>query len=189
PSNAWQRIRKRARLNGDDNVPNTAVRQHDLRRTLGSWLAASGYSLPLIGRALNHANVSTTAIYARLDLDSVRRALEDNATMMLAAGKQTVDAQTKRRNNTHRRRVISEVVDFATLAKSLPGRSTSLSRDELYRRVWANPVGSVARELGISGRGLAKICTRFELPVPPRGYWAKLAAGISAPPASPPSSH
>jgi integrase len=95
PSKAWQRIRKRAALNGDDNVANTAVRQHDLRRTLGSWLAASGYSLPLIGRALNHANVSTTAIYARLDLDPVRRALEDSATMMLAAGKQTVDATDK----------------------------------------------------------------------------------------------
>src|SRR5262249_27547522 len=109
PSNAWQRIRKRAGLNGDDNVPNTAVRQHDLRRTLGSWLAASGYSLPLIGRALNHANVSTTAIYARLDLDPVRRALEDNATMMLAAGKQTVDTQTKRSSNTQGRQLISEV--------------------------------------------------------------------------------
>src|SRR6516225_7342141 len=41
PSNAWQRIRKRAGLNGDDNVPNTAVRQHDLRRTLGAgWQRA-----------------------------------------------------------------------------------------------------------------------------------------------------
>jgi hypothetical protein len=75
------------------------------------------------------------AIYARLDLDPVRRALEDNATMMLAAGKQTVDAQTKRSRNTQRGRVTSEVVNFATLAKSLPGQSISLSREELYRRV------------------------------------------------------
>src|SRR5215831_12441475 len=85
PSNAWQRIRKRAGLNGDDNVPNTAVRQHDLRHTLGSWLAASGYSLPLIGRALNHANVSTTAIYARLDLDPVRRRAMSRALWNLRA--------------------------------------------------------------------------------------------------------
>jgi hypothetical protein len=28
---------------------------------------------------------------------------------------------------------------------------------------------------------LAKICTRLEFPVPPRGYWAKLAAGKRAP--------
>ena len=94
PSPAWQRIRRKAGLNGDENVRNSAVRQHDLRRTLGSWLAASGYSLPLIGRALNHANVSTTAVYARLDLDHVRRTLEDNVAMMLAAGTQMVNAQT-----------------------------------------------------------------------------------------------
>jgi hypothetical protein len=179
PSKAWQRIRTRAGLNGDDNVANTAVRQHDLRRALGSWLAASGYSLPLIGRALNHTNVSTIAIYARLDLDPVRRALEDNATMMLAAGsRRWMHSQS---NSTQRRRVVSEGVDLAALVESVPGRSISLSRDELYRRVWSNPVGSVARELGISARGLAKICTRFEIPVPPRGYWAKLAAGKRAP--------
>ena len=181
PSKAWQRIRTRAALNGDDNVANTAVRQHDLRRTLGSWLAESGYSLPLIGRALNHAKVSTTAIYARLDLDPVRRALEDNATMMFAAGKQTVKAQPKKSNSAQPGPVIAEGVDLAALVERVPGRSISLSRDELYRRVWSNPVESVAKELGISGRGLAKICTRFEIPVPPRGYWAKLAAGKRAP--------
>ena len=73
---AWQRIRTRAGLSG--------IRIHDLRRTLGSWLAASGASLPLIGRALNHTQVSTTAIYARLQLEPVRTALEANASQMLA---------------------------------------------------------------------------------------------------------
>jgi hypothetical protein len=61
------------------------VRIHDLRRTLGSWLAASGHSLPLIGKALNHSNESTTAIYARLQLDSVREALEHNAEAMFGS--------------------------------------------------------------------------------------------------------
>ncbi len=71
----WERIKRAAGL--DD------VRIHDLRRTLGSWLVAAGASLPLIGRALNHSNVGTTAIYARLQLDPVRAALESNATRML----------------------------------------------------------------------------------------------------------
>lgn len=70
----WQRIRKRA------GVPDARI--HDLRRTLGSWLAAQGHSLPLIGKALNHSNVSTTLIYARLDLEPVRDALEKNAALM-----------------------------------------------------------------------------------------------------------
>jgi len=83
PKQAWARIRKAA------GVPDVHV--HDLRRTLGSWLAASGYSLPLIGRALNHSNVSTTAIYARLNLDPVRPALEQNATLTLSARPEPAD--------------------------------------------------------------------------------------------------
>lgn len=58
------------------------ARIHDLRRTLGSWLAAQGHSLTLIGRALNHTNVSTTQVYTRLDLEPVRDALEKNAALM-----------------------------------------------------------------------------------------------------------
>jgi integrase len=75
PKKAWQRIRSNAGI--------ADVRIHDLRRTLGSFLAAQGYSLPLIGKALNHSNVSTTAIYARLDRESVSQALEKNAAFML----------------------------------------------------------------------------------------------------------
>jgi hypothetical protein len=39
------------------------------------------------------------------------------------------------------------------------------------------PVEKLAKEWGLSGRGLAKACRRLQVPVPPRGYWAKLAAG------------
>jgi integrase len=66
----WQRIRKEAGL--DD------VRLHDLRRSVGSWLAQSGSSLHLIGKVLNHSNQSTTAIYARFGQDHVRDALEQH---------------------------------------------------------------------------------------------------------------
>jgi len=74
---AWDRIRVKAGIHD--------VRFHDLRRTVGSWLAGSGESLQLIGKVLNHRDVSTTAIYARLNLDPVRHALERNATKMLEA--------------------------------------------------------------------------------------------------------
>jgi len=52
-----------------------------------------------------------------------------------------------------------------------------LTRGELYEKMWSRPAIALAEEFGISGRGLGKICTRFEIPVPPRGYWAKLAVG------------
>ena len=61
--------------------------------SVGSWLAGSGESLSLIGKVLNHRDVSTTAIYARLNLDPVRQALERQATKMLeAAGTQRTPA-------------------------------------------------------------------------------------------------
>ncbi|MBI3351359.1 MAG: tyrosine-type recombinase/integrase [Nitrospirae bacterium] len=75
PKSAWRRIIKKAELQ--------KVRIHDLRRTLGSWLAAEGASLILIGKTLNHSNVSTSAIYARLNQDPVRKALEANSLKML----------------------------------------------------------------------------------------------------------
>jgi len=35
------------------------------------------------------------------------------------------------------------------------------------------PVAKVAESFGLSDVGLAKICGRHRVPVPPRGYWAK----------------
>ena len=38
-------------------------------------------------------------------------------------------------------------------------------------------MSTLAIEFGISDRGLAKVCGRHRIPVPPRGYWAKVTAG------------
>lgn len=42
-------------------------------------------------------------------------------------------------------------------------------------------------DLGLSDRGLAKLCSRESIPVPPRGYWAKLQFGkpVTKPPLGP----
>jgi len=54
---------------------------------------------------------------------------------------------------------------------------TRFTRDQLYARVWAEPIDRQARELGISNVGLGKLCRRHQIPVPGRGYWARRAAG------------
>ena len=77
----WQRIRKKAGLED--------VRLHDLRRTVGSWLAQSGNSLHLIGKVLNHSNQSTTAVYARFGQDSARDALEQHGQMITCMNKRS----------------------------------------------------------------------------------------------------
>ncbi|MDR4485289.1 MAG: site-specific integrase [Nitrospirales bacterium] len=74
-SKAWRGIRKEA------GIPD--VRIHDLRRTLGSWIAGTGVSLHIVGKILNHRQPSTTAIYSRLNLDPLREVLETNAQRML----------------------------------------------------------------------------------------------------------
>jgi integrase len=81
---AWRRIRGRAGCE--------EARLHDLRRTVGSWLAQAGVSLHLIGHVLNHRSPTTTAVYARLADDSARAALEDHSRAVLAA-LAAVDAQ------------------------------------------------------------------------------------------------
>lgn len=56
-----------------------------------------------------------------------------------------------------------------------------MKRSDLYQKVWSVPMTRLAAELGISDVGLAKACRRPAVPVPPRGYWAKLKAGQHPP--------
>ena len=55
--------------------------------------------------------------------------------------------------------------------------SHSFTRQELYDLVWSGPMIKLGSRYGISGNGLAKACRRANIPVPERGYWAKLQAG------------
>jgi len=97
-SKPWLRIRKEAELQD--------VRLHDIRRTVGSWLAQSGKSLHLIGRVLGHSNTTTTQIYARFAQDHVKEALEDHGKrIMSVAGKtpvgKVINISSKKRKAGH----------------------------------------------------------------------------------------
>ena len=81
---AWQKILRRAGI--------ADLRLHDLRRTFGSWQAATGASLPVIGKSLGHKNMASTAVYARLNLDPVRQSVNTAAAAMLATGKSDAGA-------------------------------------------------------------------------------------------------
>ena len=79
PKRAFDRIRKR--MNADN------FRMHDLRRTLGSYMAINGISLPVIGKALNHKSQVSTAIYARLSQQPVEDAVNMAALNFLHSTK------------------------------------------------------------------------------------------------------
>jgi integrase len=73
----WAAILKRAGLSG--------VRIHDLRHTYASFGAGSGLGLPIVGKLLGHSQPSTTARYAHLDNDPLRRATEKIGAELAAA--------------------------------------------------------------------------------------------------------
>jgi integrase len=73
----WRAIVKRAGLNG--------LRIHDLRHTHASVGAGLGLGLPIIGKLLGHTQPSTTARYAHLDADPLRRASEHIGSHLAAA--------------------------------------------------------------------------------------------------------
>lgn len=56
PRKAWLRVLKRAAISD--------LRLHDIRRTLGSYQALTGASLPVIGKSLGHKSQQATSIYA-----------------------------------------------------------------------------------------------------------------------------
>jgi hypothetical protein len=58
-------------------------------------------------------------------------------------------------------------------------------REKLYEEVWKEPVLVVAKRYGVSNVALAKNCRALAVPLPPRGYWAKIRAGRKAPPRPP----
>jgi hypothetical protein len=59
----------------------------------------------------------------------------------------------------------------------MPYDDLTFTREKLYAEVWSRPVMQLAKEVGVSDVAVAKICRRLWVPVPPRGYWARIAAG------------
>jgi integrase len=78
PKATWAKIRESAGLHD--------LTIHDLRRTLGSYMAAGGASLPIIGASLGHRDPSATKIYSRLHLDPVRLSVTAATDAILKAG-------------------------------------------------------------------------------------------------------
>jgi integrase len=153
----WRRIRKRTGFHD--------LRIHDLRRTVGSWLVRDGASLHLVGAVLNHKDQKTTAGYAYFQTEDRQRALDRHGQALVQVTQDgTPGAGTTREGEPNR----------------LP-RVHRIFRKDLYELIWSEPTTALAQRFGISDVGLTKICRRSDIPSPPRGHWAKVAAGNSCP--------
>src|SRR5258706_1079613 len=59
----------------------------------------------------------------------------------------------------------------------MPYVTLRYERAKLYEEVGKEAVTTVAKRYGISDVALRKICRKLAVPLPPLGYWAKIAAG------------
>lgn len=53
----------------------------------------------------------------------------------------------------------------------------TITREQLYKKVWSQPAIAIAKEFGISDVAVAKICKKLDIPKPKLGYWAKKQHG------------
>ena len=76
---------------------------HDLRRTQGSYQVRTGASLVVVQKALGHKCYQSTTIYARLDMDPVRsamqRATEDILRKAGVLETEVIDLETARKKH------------------------------------------------------------------------------------------
>lgn len=75
PELAWRAVVKRAGIKN--------IRIHDLRRTLASYQAITGSNISVIAWTLNHKDLESTQIYARLNVEPVRQSMQAATKFML----------------------------------------------------------------------------------------------------------
>jgi integrase len=86
---AWKRICRKAGIAG--------LRIHDLRHSHASFLVSAGFSLPTIGALLGHSQPQTTARYAHLLDDPLKKAVESVGAIVAGGEGGDVVPLTKRR--------------------------------------------------------------------------------------------
>ena len=63
-----------------------------------------------------------------------------------------------------------------------------ITREQLYKDIWSEPATKLAQRYDVSSSYLARVCEGLNVPHPPRGYWARKAAGKKMPiPSLPPA--
>ncbi|NWF73296.1 MAG: hypothetical protein HXY51_09705 [Nitrospirae bacterium] len=125
----------------------------DIRRLL---LKLSDYDLKTIVSRLRKPEVCAPETYREL----IRTPSMQKRLLALGLAKKPVSEHEKRKDE---------------LARLM----SRYDRSALYEQVWSQPVQEVAKSYGFSGVRLGKVCRSLQVPVPPRGYWARVQNGYS----------
>jgi hypothetical protein len=170
------------------------VTPHDLRRLFKSVGAELGVDPVILNLLVGHTVKGVDKHYlAKLRISVLRAAAQRIADEIdnpceLAQGDGAVEVTDRPAHDIQLESVESYLPPLEDLA---PRRHAHyLKREDLHKLVWTAPVSEIASRMGISDVGLAKACRRADVPVPGRGYWARVTAGhsvgIDPLPAAPP---
>lgn len=137
-----------------------------------------------VRRALYRVDVA--AIVAVIDLLRTYRACtEPTLSTLVAATKMRSLLATVRKSQPKAIRQATH--DSGKARRPLPPPTppplppSRYNRQRLYDEVWEEPTQKVAQRYGVSDVAIAKACALLGIPKPPRGYWAKKAAGRRLP--------
>lgn len=97
PKKAWAKFLDRTKL--------VDLRMHDLRRTLGSYMAMNNQSLQIIGKVLGHKSPTATQIYSRLAFDPLKHAMEAAQASMANSAEILPSGLLKKKSKQPLRRV------------------------------------------------------------------------------------
>lgn len=132
-----------------------------LSRIRRSLLKLSNYHLETIMRCLKRPEICAPETYHEL----VRTPKMQARLISLGLYKKPITEKEKRRiereNQTNEIRTLLQRYD----------------RKVLYEQVWSEPALTVSKGYGVSSVWLGKVCRLLNVPVPPRGYWARVRSG------------
>jgi hypothetical protein len=132
-----------------------------LLRIRRSLLKLSNYHLEAIMRCLKRPEICAPETYQEL----VRTPKMQARLTSLGLYKKPITEREKRK--AEREQQSNEI---RTLLQRY-------DRKVLYEQVWSEPALTVAKSYGVSSVWLGKVCRQLNVPVPPRGYWARVRSG------------
>jgi hypothetical protein len=163
------------------------VTPHDLRRYFKSVGTELGIDPTIMDLLVGHTIKGIDKHYiAKLRLSVLRRAAQRIADEIEnpqePAGEEDVAVLSRSSAGAAAQlQSVHSYIDFdalPSLEALTPRRHAHyLRREDLYQLVWTAPVSEIAARMGISDVGLAKACRRVDIPLPSRGYWARIGAG------------
>lgn len=150
----------------------------------GHWMKLK-FGKPVIQPPLPDSSISQVTVSANSATRRNKRgesstiATEVVASFQQVGGSAVVQAIEK--NEVLEKQLLVEVSDVPQAVqptyREVSGKYNTYKREKLYEEVWAKPVVDVAVQYGVSDVAIHKVCKILDIPVPPRGYWARLRAG------------